>query len=78
MTRRKSSNSHSVGELCVGGDWACAHGDIEALGFVARALADRGPPSLRAQLDELAVECRNDPARAAVDWPRIKAKLARS
>jgi hypothetical protein len=68
---------HRIGELCLGGDWARAHGDIEALGFVAKELALRGPAHLRRRLNELAVECLSNPARAAVDWPIVKALVAR-
>jgi hypothetical protein len=78
MPARKSSNAHRIGELCVGGDWACAHGDIEALGFVAKELAVRGPAHLRTRLSELVEECAVDPNRAAADWPVLKALVARS
>lgn len=30
---------HTIGELCVGGDWACAHGDFSALREVTQQLA---------------------------------------
>jgi len=43
--RRSASNhpesaSRVIGKLCVGGDWACSHGDFEALGDIAVQLAD--------------------------------------
>ena len=25
------ATAHAIGELCVSGDWACAHGDLSAL-----------------------------------------------
>lgn len=33
------STTHTRGELCVGGDWACTNGDLETLGYVAGHLA---------------------------------------
>jgi hypothetical protein len=64
----------SVGQLCYGGDWACARGDLDALGDIARCLADRADESLRRELAALADACRDgcDPARATATWDRLK------
>jgi len=69
---------HSIGELCVSGDWACAHGDFGALGNVARTLAERLQEPLHCALVALADTCVNDPDRAAADWWDLKTRIWRS
>jgi hypothetical protein len=64
-----------LGELCVGGDWACAHGDFAALRQVARRLVSCADASLQAKLTELEGSCRRDPARAAALWSQLKHEL---
>ena len=65
-------SAHAIGVLCVGGDWACAHGDIEALGDVARRLAGYAHEPLHCELVALADACRGDPDRATSMWVRLK------
>lgn len=69
------SFSHRIGELCVGGDWACAHGDLEALGFVARELASSAAEPLHHDLLVLADECYADPNHAVASWVQLKERF---
>lgn len=68
----------AIGVLCVGGDWACAHGDFAALRNVAQRLAARTPEPLHCDLVELANACASDPHRASVLWDQLKPRLYRS
>lgn len=65
----------TIGELCVGGDWACAHGDVETLGFIALRLAELVHEPLHCELAALAEQCRGDPTHANEAWARIKPRL---
>jgi hypothetical protein len=64
-----------LGKLCVGGDWACAHGDFAALRHVAHRLAHCPGVALQAELAELEGTCRRDPVRAAALWSQLKREL---
>ncbi len=64
--------SHTIGVLCVGGDWACANGDLEALAYVALGLAKHTREPLHRELVALAHTCRSDPDAAAAAWLRLK------
>lgn len=77
MQVAKETRTRRIGELCVGGDWACAHGDLEALRYVARRLADCGPTSLHDELIAVADACYRDPDRATRAWCRVKERLQR-
>jgi hypothetical protein len=66
---------HTIGELCIGGDWACAHGDAEALGDIAEQLAARLPEPIHCELVDLATTCRSDLGRATGIWTQLKARL---
>jgi hypothetical protein len=68
----------AIGELCVGGDWACAHGDFGGLRYVAQQLADYMPEPTHCALVELASMCSSDPDRASALWASIKTELYRS
>ena len=68
----------AIGELCFGGDWACAHGDMSALGHVARCLAEYAREPLHCELVALAESCRCDPDRATAAWVRLKSLVQRS
>lgn len=70
--------TRTIGQLCVGGDWACAHGDLAALRHVARSLAGRVPEPIRRELHELAAACLREPERAGALWARVKAELPRA
>lgn len=71
------TGTRHIGELCVGGDWACAHGDLEALHYVAQNLADCAPKSLHDELIALAKACYRDPDRAVKAWCQVKKKIQR-
>lgn len=75
-TTTTASNAHRIGQLCVGGDWACAHGDIAALRFVARELAISARDPLHRDLLALAETCREDPDLAVEQWSQLKRRLA--
>ncbi len=72
-----TANKPSVGQLCIGGDWACAHGDFETLQFVARSLAELAPERVRKEVADLAQRCVADPEHAAEAWVDLKARVAR-
>lgn len=67
-----------VGELCFGGDWACAHGDLSALRYVALQLAGESHEPLHCELVELADACKYDPDRAPLLWSSLKNRLFRT
>ena len=62
--------------LVFGGDWACAHGDIEALAYIATQLSDRVEPPLRLELRELAHLCNHDHILASRRWPALRDRLS--
>ncbi len=70
--------AHTTGELCVGGDWACAHGDVSALRNIALQLAVSVPEPLHCRLVKLAEACHSDPERAAELWSQLKQHLYQS
>jgi hypothetical protein len=69
-TRREITRR--IGELCFGGDWACAHGDVSGLRDIASRLSDYAPEPLHCQLQELSDVCRYDPERATALWTALK------
>lgn len=70
-----TTNEMTVGRLCIGGDWACAHGDFEALCFVARQLEAFVREPLHSELTALEVACLSDPGRAGEIWSTLKPRL---
>lgn len=56
----------------MGGDWACAHGDLSTLGHISRCLADYTRNSLHRELLVLAELCHHDPELATAAWFRLK------
>ena len=58
----------TIAQLYFGGDWACAHGDVDALAHIARELAARSDERTREKLAELEALCRSDPERASACW----------
>lgn len=69
-----------IGELCIGGDWACAHGDLGALRYVAQCLADHTSGALHRDLIALSDACYDEPDLAAAAWVQLKdrVRVARS
>jgi hypothetical protein len=64
-----------IGKLCLGGDWACAHGDLAALSEIARRLVPCSPEPLRGEIAGLCVLCRDDPERATTVWLRLRNRV---
>ncbi len=62
----------STGALLFGGDWACAHGDVEALGWVAKLLAGRLSGSIQLELCVLERLCREDGVLATRRWALLR------
>jgi hypothetical protein len=65
-----TNSPYDVGALCVGGDWACAHGDFGALRAVALRL--HGYLPTHHELIACADACHANPDRAALLWDRFK------
>jgi hypothetical protein len=77
MTSSSATSQVTVGKLCVGGDWACAHGDFGGLRHVAQQLAKYAPEALHGTLRELAATCGSHPDRAVELWCRLKDRIYR-
>ena len=69
--------NRTIGQLCVGGDWACADGDLETLGHIAGRLATYADEPLHCRLVDLADLCRSDPTRAITVWMQLKEQIQR-
>ncbi len=65
----------TVGQLCVGGDWACANGDLGGLRDVAGLLAALSDEPLHCELAQLGDACRSDPDRAVASCFEIRDRL---
>lgn len=65
----------AIGKLCMGGDWACAHGDFGALRHIAQRLATAAREPLHCELIALADACLDGEDRAAELWHRLRARL---
>jgi len=65
----------TVGELCIAGDWAIAHGEVETLAFITQRLAESVEEPLHCDLAKLAELCRCDPDQAAAEWGEIKERV---
>lgn len=72
MGMKASTGTRTIGQLCIGGDWACSNGDLETLGLVARDLATHMHEPLRSELVALAELCRDDPDHAVSVWMRLE------
>lgn len=64
-----------IGKLCLGGDWACANGDLGALGDIADRLITCSPETLRGELARLSALCRYDPDHATAAWVQLKNRV---
>jgi hypothetical protein len=69
------ATARAIGKLCVGGDWACAHGDLSALRYVAQCLAVHAREPLHCELLSLAEACSSDPDHAVERWTVLKNEL---
>lgn len=76
MTERPH-RGHVIGAYCVGGDWACAHGDFAGLRHVVEQLCILEGAPLHDELRVIADACTADPDLAATRWMLIRPRLAR-
>lgn len=67
--------AHAIGVLCLGGDWACAHGDLSGLHDVARQLAAHVGEPLHCEVMALADLCQGDGDRAGALWATLRDRL---
>lgn len=74
----RDPHARTIGKLCLGGDWACANGDLEALGDIAQRLVTCVPEPLHCELIELSTMCRADPDLATTAWVQLKNRVLRS
>ena len=77
-TATGSFTARSVGELCIGGDWAWAHGDFGALRYIAQQLAIGFGEPIHCDLTKLADLCLCDLDAAGTLWAQLKDQLYRS
>lgn len=68
----EEARAHPIGALFVGGDWACAEGQVGTLAHVAEQLAVCVAEPLRAELIALVRDCHERPERAAREWMRVR------
>ena len=71
MTRRMTTNQ-TIAVLCIGGDWACAHGDFAGLRDVARKLGAYLPAAIQPELTAVVEACRRDIDHASELWLRAR------
>lgn len=74
----RDPRARMIGRLCLGGDWACANGDLDALGDIAARLARCSPEAMRGELTRLAACCRGELHQATVAWVQLKNRALRS
>ncbi len=65
----------TVLELLLGGDWACAHGDAEGLGDVARQLEAVAPRRLRADLIAIRDAANTPGGNPFAKWASLRPAL---
>jgi SAM-dependent methyltransferase len=71
-----AAEPRTIGKLCIGGDWACAHGDFAALRNIAQQLASAAAAEpLHCELIALADACLDGEDRASVLWHRLRDRL---
>ena len=67
--------SDALSELCFGGDWACADGNLDTLLFVMQRIATGAPEPVQARLFGIAELCVEHPEHAIALWLRLKEDL---
>jgi hypothetical protein len=75
---RESHPAHPMGALFVGGDWACAEGQLGTLAYVADLLSRCVAEPLRIELVALVRTCHDRPEGAAREWMRVRALAQRA
>jgi hypothetical protein len=71
----RTARAHPIGELLVGGDWACSYGDAATLSHVAELLAVCFAEPYHTTLVEIAHLGHSDPELAAMRWADLRDKL---
>jgi hypothetical protein len=66
---------HELGILFVGGDWACAHGDLAGLADVAKRLGACTDGPIRAEALAVARLCYGDQANAVKRWLDLRTRM---
>lgn len=66
---------HDLGVLLVGGDWACAHGDLAGLAEVAKRLGSLTKGEIRTEAFTLARLCVADHQLAAGRWFELRTRM---
>ncbi len=64
--------NQTISSLCMGGDWACAHGDFAGLREVAHQLGSY-VPDVRQQAEAVVNACRSDIDHASALWVDLAA-----
>jgi len=75
MTPDRQDPVHAISALCLGGEWACAHGDFAALRDVARRL-EPYVPEVVDELHQLETACRHDIDHASELWVAVERRIA--
>jgi hypothetical protein len=71
------TTAQAIGKLCIGGDWACEHGDLGALRDIALRLAEYVPEPLHCDLRALVEACYGEQDRATELWNGLKDRVYR-
>ncbi len=71
----ETTASDALRELCFGGDWACADGNLDMLLFVMQRIATGAPEPVHARLLGIAELCLEYPEHAIALWLRLKEDL---
>jgi hypothetical protein len=70
----QTDRNHAISALCLGGEWACAHGDFAGLRDVARRL-EQYVPEVLDELHELETACQRDIDHASEIWVHVERRI---
>ena len=74
MQTDRNDSHRAISALCLGGEWACAHGDFAGLRDVARRLEPYAPEALD-ELHALETACQNDIDHASEIWVHVERRI---
>jgi hypothetical protein len=74
MTYDQHDAPHVISALCLGGEWAMAHGDFAGLRDVARRL-EQYVPEVLDELHELETACQKDIEHASEIWVHVERRI---
>jgi hypothetical protein len=74
MTYDQHDAPHAISALCLGGEWAMAHGDFAGLRDVARRL-EQYVPEVLDELQALETACQEDIDRASEIWVHVERRI---